>query len=135
MIDVEEHNGLCLLIFSMLSIFFFAAGAYLTSSSTPIDNALGYASYAAGGISILADVYTGIVRLIKHRVTPILRDAQKWAVEEIKNPIISTVKSVNKISLAIAAANSGRTYEEIKGDVQRLLLKMEEDKEFWNKYT
>lgn len=138
MIDVEKHNDECLVVFSALSVVFLAIGAHLTSGTSSIDKALGFASYGMSILSLLADVYTGLTRFLKFRVTPLLSQAQNWAVKEIKNPTISSItevrKSANKITLAIGAVNSDKSYEEMKQLVQGVITEMEKDKDFWDKH-
>lgn len=137
-VDLEKHNNSFLLLFSSLTIFFIAMGAYLTAHSTRIEYTLGYASYGAGIITLLADIYTGIVRLLKFRVQSFLKDVEGRVKKEIKDPIMSSIekswKTSNRMILTSAAISSNKSYKDVKESFRQILEEMEKDEKFWRKY-
>lgn len=109
---ILRRNGLFIALFSVLTVLLLALGAYLTSRTTALEMALGYASYGASLISLLGLIYVGAARFLKNR-------AGEWAKRELREPMGFLIM-----------ASSPKTTKQIMRSIEDL----EKRRDFFEKY-
>ncbi|GEM_PF-5631932 len=116
-INVAEHSKFWILVFSALTILFFAIGGYLFFSSSPVTKAMGFASFASGMLSLVATLYVGSVRFTQKYLFPFLK-------EIIRRPITISIMAT------VGADNIG----EFKENLKKIKEEMERDEKFKEEY-